>query len=90
MYRQACFGRQYGVLASACQRQPDDPLGFRPGINIRGIYEVNSLIKRGMNNINRGLLVGSFPERVGSQAQRRHLQPAVAQTVKFHFNSLLI
>ncbi|MNI70072.1 hypothetical protein D3C73_1258610 [compost metagenome] len=90
MHRQACLGSQNGFLPPAFKCQPDNPLGLRAGVDIGSIYEVDSLAERGMDNINRGLLISPLSERVGPEAQRRHLQPAAAQTIIFHINSLLI
>ncbi|MNW67133.1 hypothetical protein D3C74_456810 [compost metagenome] len=52
VYRQACLGSQNGFLPPAFKCQPNDSLGLGAGVDIGRIYEVDSLVQRGMNNIN--------------------------------------
>src|SRR5271155_5325465 len=77
---QSSFGRDHSLFAAAVlgQRRADDLLGATKAVNRRCIDEIYSAVERGMDRLNRFMLVRPAPhptaDRPGSERNARNFE----------------
>jgi hypothetical protein len=73
------LGRQQNSIAPSLENLSKELLAAARAVDVRGVYEVDALLERGIDNRSRGSQIDAPAEIVGSEADHGDLELAVAE-----------